>query len=172
MTDPQDPFAAPPAGDQPTPPPAYGAPPAYGSPPVYGAPPPASPPPYGAPLPYGTPSGPLTGGRRNGMGVAALVLGILGAFCLFWTVIAPALGVVFGVVGRRRAKRGEASNGGVALAGAILGGVGLLFAAVFYGVLIANADAVSRYYDCVQAANGDTVVEQQCQDQFRADLGG
>jgi hypothetical protein len=170
MTDPQDPFAAPAPGDQPSPPPPYGAP-AYPTAPPYGAPPAGSAPPYGAPLPYGTPSGPMTG-HRNGMGVTALVLGIVGATCLFWTVIAPALGVIFGLVGRRRAKRGEATNGGVALAGAILGGFGLLFAAVFYGYLIANAAAVSRYYDCIQAANGDTVIQQHCQDQFRADLGG
>ncbi|MCW2668461.1 MAG: hypothetical protein JWO27_358 [Frankiales bacterium] len=168
MTDPHDPFAAPAPGGQPTPPP-----PVYGAPPAYGAPPPSSPPPYGAPLPYGTPTGPFPGaGGRNGMGVAALVLGIVGATCLFWTVIAPALGVVFGLVGRRRAKRHEATNGGVALTGAILGGFGLLFAAVFYGYLIANSSAVSRYYDCMQAAKGDTVIQQECQDQFRSDLGG
>jgi hypothetical protein len=79
---------------------------------------------------------------------------------------------VFGLVGRRRAKRHEATNGGVALTGAIFGGFGLLFAAVFYGFIIANSHAVSRYVDCVQAAHGDTVVEQECQDQLRSDLGG
>ncbi|MBB4699959.1 DUF4190 domain-containing protein [Sphaerisporangium siamense] len=64
---------------------------------------------------------------RNGLGIAALVLGIIGTLTgliplLFF--IAGTLGllaVIFGFVGRGRAGKGIASNGGVALSGAILG---------------------------------------------------
>lgn len=42
------------------------------------------------------------------------------------SVIFGILGVVFGAIGRHRANRGKATNGGMALAGIITGAVGLL----------------------------------------------
>ncbi|MCZ1000878.1 DUF4190 domain-containing protein [Streptomyces mirabilis] len=64
----------------------------------------------------------------NGMGTAGLVLGIISAvvFCL-WpiAIILGILAVIFGVLGRRRARRGEANNPGQALAGIICGAVGI-----------------------------------------------
>lgn len=68
----------------------------------------------------------------NGMAVAALVLGIGGAllglipiFGLF-AIIAGILGVVFGVVGRRRVKQGETSGGkAMATWGLSLGAIGI-----------------------------------------------
>lgn len=66
---------------------------------------------------------------RNGMGTAALVLGIIGV-ALFWTISPPfilgILAVVFGAVGLGRAKRGVASNRGSAVAGLVLGIVAVL----------------------------------------------
>ncbi|MGW2340323.1 DUF4190 domain-containing protein [Streptomyces sp. NPDC001661] len=64
---------------------------------------------------------------RNGLGTAALILGVIGALSgliplLFW--LAGVLGVIaliLGLTGRGRAKRGEATNKGIALAGTILG---------------------------------------------------
>ena len=60
--------------------------------------------------------------RRNGMGVAALVLGIVGF------VLGPCsiLAIVFGRIGLNRVARGEATNRGVAQAGFVLGIVTLL----------------------------------------------
>ncbi|MFI7341941.1 DUF4190 domain-containing protein [Streptomyces sp. NPDC050085] len=63
---------------------------------------------------------------RNGLGTAALILGIIGALSgivpiMFW--LAGVLGVValiLGLTGHARARRGEATNKGVALTGAIL----------------------------------------------------
>ncbi|MFC4008583.1 DUF4190 domain-containing protein [Nonomuraea purpurea] len=87
---------------------------------------------YGTPPPgYGPmmPPGPNYHQQRmrNGLGVAALVIGIIGPLfglipVLFF--VAGTLGllaVIFGFVGRARASRGTASNGGMALSGAILG---------------------------------------------------
>lgn len=56
--------------------------------------------------------------RRNGMGTASLVMGILGLF-LGW--IFSLLAIIFGGVGAGRAKRGEATNRGAALWGLWLG---------------------------------------------------
>ncbi|MEY9926108.1 hypothetical protein ABH926_000730 [Catenulispora sp. GP43] len=55
--------------------------------------------------------------RRNGMGTAALTLGIVGF------LIGPAsiLAIIFGRIGLTRVARGEATNRGVAQAGFVLG---------------------------------------------------
>lgn len=76
----------------------------------------------------------------NGMGTTAMVLGIL-SVCLFcmYGVVAIVLGVlalIFGVLGRKRAQRGEATNGGMALAGIILGSVGIVIGLVVIGLLV------------------------------------
>ncbi|NEC49325.1 DUF4190 domain-containing protein [Actinospica acidiphila] len=74
----------------------------------------------------------------NGMGVASLVLGIIAAaaFCL-WPVaiVLGVLAVIFGAIGRGKANRGEATNGGQALAGVICGAVGSALALAF-GVIV------------------------------------
>lgn len=135
---PPNPFA-PPAHDGAVPPPPiapdgpgqvpYGYPGGYGYPshPHYGG---------GAPGLYGW--GAPGAGDSNGMGVASLVLGILAdvLFCLWpLAVVLGILGVVFGAIGRGKARRGEASNPGQALAGIICGAVGIVLA-VGLGVLV------------------------------------
>lgn len=64
---------------------------------------------------------------RNGLGIASLVLGIVGAalgwFPLVWSC--SILAIVFGAIGARRASRGEATNGAMARWGLWLGIVGL-----------------------------------------------
>lgn len=68
-------------------------------------------------------------GPSNGMGMAAMVLGIVAAvgFCL-WPVaiITGVLALIFGLIGRSKANRGEAANPGQALAGIICGSVGIV----------------------------------------------
>lgn len=153
-----DPFA-PPSGDP--------------QPPVYGTPPP--PPPYEAPQ-YGAPQygGPLISAPRNGFGVAALVLGILALISFFTVVGGIVLGLlalVFGILGRKRAKRGEANNGGMALAGAITGGIGLVLT-IGYLVVIAvflNSDSGKKLRNCL--ADADTpAARTACQVQFQQDV--
>ncbi|MFD3664185.1 DUF4352 domain-containing protein [Streptomyces sp. NPDC058659] len=88
---------------------------------------------------------------RNGLGTAALILGIIGAVSgliplLFW--LAGTLGLIaliLGLVGKGRVKRGEANNKGVTLTGAVLGLVSLILATV--GLIItvtAVSDAVEE----------------------------
>lgn len=159
-----DPYAAP-SGDQPTTP-VYAAP--TSPPPPY-----VAPPPYGAPL-YGTPT---TVGARNGFGTAALILGIL-SLLLFWTVLGGivlgAVGLVLGILGRGRAKRQQATNGGAALAGIICGGIGLALGIAMVVAIVAffQSDTGQRYLDCMDAAGSDSVATQHCTDQLRNDLTG
>ncbi|MBD0424141.1 DUF4190 domain-containing protein [Streptomyces sp. TRM S81-3] len=157
---PENPFAAPgadasaagPAG--PFAPPAAAAPHARDQAAV--PPPPIAPDgpgqvPYGYPGGYGHPGQAGYGGPQgyygwpgmgpmpsNGPGTAGLVLGILAAvvFCLWpLAIILGILGVVFGAVGRGKARRGEATNPGQALAGIICGAAGIVLG-VGFGVLV------------------------------------
>jgi hypothetical protein len=115
-------------------------------------------------------AGPLA--PKNGFGIAALVLAVVGLLSVA-TVFAPiALGVVaviLGLLGRARAKRGIADNGGVAIAGIVLGAlavvVGLAFIAIWHTVWkdVRGGD----YIDCIQKAGKNQVAEQHCADQFR-----
>ncbi len=73
-----------------------------------------------------TPGG---GAPQNGMGVAALVLGIVAFFCL--PLIGGILAVVFGKIGMSRADQGLATNRGIAKAGFILGIVHLALCAFY-----------------------------------------
>lgn len=63
---------------------------------------------------------------RNGAGTASLVLGIvmvvLGLLPIIW--IAGVLGIIFGVIGRKRVREGLATNGTVATWGLVLSIVG------------------------------------------------
>ncbi|MEO3976257.1 DUF4190 domain-containing protein [Streptomyces sp. CAU 1734] len=115
---------------------------------------------YGQPQPYGQPHaqppgqsyGPpqhghrAAGPMRNGLGVAALVLGVLGLITgpiplIFWLGGTLALlALIFGLVGRGRAKRGEASNKGVATAGAVLGLLGMIGATIGAAITIMAVD--------------------------------
>lgn len=146
----RSPAWAPPGGGTPAAPAAPGAPggaaaepgghDGYGG---YGGPPRPVPAPG-----WGYPPGVLPRpGPRNGFGTAALVCGVIAA-TLCWTFVmsvpalllgAPAL--VFGLVGARRARRGEATNRTVALGGAWTGaGAMLVSVAVLAAVLLWAAD--------------------------------
>src|ERR1700704_2793700 len=95
---------------------------------------------YGAPLTR----------PRNGFGIAALVLGLL-ALVLSWTIIGGIVfgitALIFGLRGWARVKRGEATNGGLSVAGVILGLIGLLIAIglIVFVVSILNSPAGQNY---------------------------
>ena len=87
---------------------------------------PPAPPGYGAPQPaYNVPAGP----KNDGMSIAALVCGISGLVTVFLCIgIVPALlGVVFGVIGKKKVEQsgGALQGRGMALAGAICGAVAI-----------------------------------------------
>ena len=103
----------------------------------------------GEPPPYYAPPQPVT--PKNGLGIAALVLavvGLLSVATVFAPIILGVIAVVIGAVGRGRAKRGIANNGGIAIAGIVLGGlaivVGLAFIAIWL-IVIGAFEIVSSF---------------------------
>jgi hypothetical protein len=139
-------------------------------------PPPPPPPPaagYGQPA-YGQPYGAPVVGRRNGMGIAALVLGIV-AILSCWTAVggmlAGLLAVIFGLVGRGRSRRREATNGGMALTGVILGVIGLLLGVLFLVFYVKHKDDIRNYSDCMSRAQ-TTAQRDACTRQFRDSITG
>ena len=145
--------------------------PPYPYPDPYPYRPAASPGGYPLPPPYGG-YPPQAAAPRNGLGITSLVLAVVGLLSVA-TVFAPiALGiaaVIFGFIGHARVKRGTANNGGVAIAGIVLGGlaivVGLAFIAIWTTVWkdVRGGD----YIDCTQKAGSNHALQQQCADQFR-----
>ncbi|WP_444852279.1 DUF4190 domain-containing protein [Streptomyces sp. NPDC000229] len=145
-----------PGADLPPPPIAPGGP-AQPSPGLYGYPAPT--PPTGA---YGYPGYPgysaygQLGWQQspaNGMGITALVLGIISVvvFCLYGLgIVLGILALIFGIIGRKKAQRGEANNHGMALAGIILGAVGIVVGGAFLAFMIwviATEEGRANYED-------------------------
>lgn len=104
--------------------------------------------PSGPPAPTGAPA-PQT--ARNGLGIAALTLGVIGVISglvpfLFWLAgLLGVLALVLGLVGRGRAKRGLATNKGMALAGVLLAIASLVLSVIgAYLTFVAVKDAVDE----------------------------
>jgi amino acid transporter len=130
-----------------------------------GYPPPPQQPYYGGYQPQPT-------GPKNGLGIAALVIAILGlVFC--WTVIGGVVlgvvAVIIGILGRGRAKRGQATNGGVAIAGVVLGVLAVIVSLVFIPIWMGVFSEVggTDYLDCVASAGSDPKAVQGCADRLR-----
>ncbi|MCC5033017.1 DUF4352 domain-containing protein [Streptomyces sp. WAC 00631] len=106
---------------------------------------------YGPPPRTGAPVPPHALPPRNGLGTAALILGIIGVVMgvipfMFWLGgILGIIALILGLSGRGKAKRGEATNKGTATAGAVLGPVAVVLSVVM-GVVtfMAVDDAVNE----------------------------
>lgn len=96
---------------------------------------------------------------RNGLGISALILGIIGAVSglipfLFWLAgILGVIALILGLVGRGRVKRGEATNKGATTFGAVLGLIALILSVV--GAVI-TFKAVGDAVDELDRAVSDT----------------
>ena len=173
MTAPQDPFSTPPQGGAAGSPGGYGAP-GGPTPSPYGTQPGGGAPGYGTPPPpYGTP---VAGPPRNGFGIAAIVLGVLALLTslFFGGLVFGIPAIVFGALGLRRAKRREATNGGVSIAGLVLGVISLLVtgAVIAFGVSLLKSEEGKDYQDCLRDAAGDRAAIEQCAEQFSEQVGG
>jgi heme/copper-type cytochrome/quinol oxidase subunit 2 len=108
---------------------------------------------------------------RNGFGVAALVLGLL-ALVSSWTIIGGIvlgiLAVIFGVLGRGRARRGEATNGGFSVAGIVLGVIGALIAVALIALAMSllNTPAGQRYRQCLEQSAGNPDRVERCATEY------
>ncbi len=121
---------------------------------------------YGGAPSYG--SAPAAGSGSNPMAIVALVLGILSILtACFWFVAGP-LGIaaiVLGFLGRGKAKRGEARQGGLAMAGLVTGAIGLVLTIV---LTVAGISLLNQVEDCT-----DPSLSQEEQTQCVEDrLGG
>lgn len=111
---------------------------------------------------------------RNGFGVAALTLGVAAAL-LFWTVLGGAvlglLALIFGIAGYRRGQRGEATNGTLALSGALVGGFGLMGSAVMLAFIVwtLSSGDYGELESCVREA-ATAVERKQCEEDFVKDI--
>ncbi|MBP2368022.1 DUF4190 domain-containing protein [Pseudonocardia parietis] len=146
-------------GGYPDRPPAYG-PGGYPDRPAYD--------PRGYPA-YGT-GGPPPRPPRNGVGITALVLGII-AILTFWLLIGGLLGVLavaLGIIGVVRAAKGVATNRGVAIGGLVLGVLSVLgtIAVVLIAWSFFSAVGGPEFYDCLQRSVGDQSAMEQCQSEF------
>lgn len=162
------PPAKPPQAFPPQQPPAQQYPYPYPPGPYAGGYPPPPPQPYAGYSP--PPTGP-----RNGLGIASLVIAIVALVSSFSVVGGVILGIVAVVIGfaaRGRVRKGEANNGGIALAGIILGFVamivGLAFIAIWVGVF--KEVGAGDYIDCLRNAGQDQSKIRQCADEFKQNV--
>jgi amino acid transporter len=130
-----------------------------------GYPPPPQQPYYGGYQP--PPTGP-----KNGLGIAALVAAIAGlVFC--WSVLGGVVlgvvAVILGIVGYGRAKRGQATNTGVAIAGIVLGALAVIVSLAFVPIWMSVFSEVggTDYVDCVSRAGSDSKAVEACANQLR-----
>jgi hypothetical protein len=104
---------------------------------------------------------------QNGVGTAGFVLGLVGFLLSFIPIIGLVawplviLGLVLGLIGVARARKGRATNRGLAIAGVVLSVLGLvvcvLWAAVF-GVAVNNVDdQANKEHVVVYEVSGDAV---------------
>ncbi|MGO4446118.1 DUF4190 domain-containing protein [Mycobacterium sp. 2YAF39] len=169
MSEPENPATPPP----PPPPGASPPPPAGAQPPSYGAypggyPPPPQQTPYG-----GYPAGPPpTSAPKNGLGIASLVTAIIALLSVFGGVVLGFVAIILGFMGRARVKRGEATNGGVAIAGIILGILSIIEAVAIIALMVWGFGEVggTDYVDCLSKAGSDQEAVQQCADEFTNNL--
>ena len=120
-----------------------------------------------------------TARARNGMGTAAMVLGILGlvlVVLIFFSPLGAVLGLLavpFGIVGILRANRGEADNRGQALTGLVTGAValvvGLLLTIGIGTFFAANVNDFRQFGRCMDQASGQAAREA-CARELSRDL--
>ena len=150
----------PPPGGYPPPPPGYAA--GY---------PPAPPQPYSGYAPSPT-------SMKNGLGLAALVVGLISlpaSVTIIGGIILGITAIILGFVARGRVRRGEADNGGVALSGIVLGALGTLLSIVMIVVAVVAGnwflDIGGRdFVDCMREAGNDAAAQAQCEDEFRGKI--
>ena len=108
--------------------------------------------------------------RRNGMGTAALVLGVVALVLVLLLLFSPIgaflglLAVLFGILGIIRANRGEADNRSQAVAGLVTGAIALL-AGIFFTISIGvwfstHVNDFNRFGQCVDDAVGSAAREE------------
>jgi len=124
------------------------------------------------PMPYGEYYQAAPAAPKNGLGIAALVvavIGLLGSFTIVFGILAGVVAVILGVIGRSRVKSGAANNGGVALAGIVLGVIAIIVSLVFIPIYVGLFKDIGAggYLECLQRAGQNSTAVEQCSDELR-----
>jgi competence protein ComGC len=84
---------------------------------------------------------------KKGLAITSLILGIAGMVLCGLLGVGPVLGLIFGIVGLKKAKNEPQEYGGSSLAitGIVLNGVSLVIALMFLSVVIPNIMAARRF---------------------------
>jgi membrane-bound ClpP family serine protease len=132
------------------------------------------------PPPAQGPTGYPAGRPRNGMGTAALVLGIVALVLTVLILFAPLgvllgiLAVVFGAVGLARVNQRVADNRGQAVAGLVTGAIALLIGIVLtvsVGTFFStHVNDFRKFGRCMDDATTDQA-RRACAEQLSTDLG-
>jgi hypothetical protein len=98
-----------------------------------------------------------------------LVTAIIGLVTVFGGIILGVVAVILGFLGWGRAKRGEATNGGVAIAGIVLGFLGIVVSIAMIALAVWGFSELggTDYVDCMSRAGNDEQAIQECADRFR-----
>jgi hypothetical protein len=101
-----------------------------------------------------------------------LVVAIISLLSVVGGIVLGFVAIVLGFLARGRVKRGEATNGGVAIAGIVLGFLSIIEAVVVIALFVWGFNEVggTDYIDCINRAGNDQEAIQQCADQFTENL--
>jgi len=97
-----------------------------------------------------------------------LVTAIIALLSVVGGIVLGVVAVILGFLGWGKAKRGEADNGGIAVAGIVLGFLSIIEALVVIGLFIWGFGEVggTDYIDCLSRAGSDEQAVQRCAEQF------
>ena len=131
---------------------------------------------YGGAAPGPGWSGEAPTQARNGVGITALILGIL-TIIAFWipfvSILLALAAIIFGIVGLRRVSKRIANNRAMPIIGIVLGVIGGILGTLLTIVVVVSARWTS---DCINAnPNASDEVIEQCltdriEERFGADL--
>ncbi len=116
-------------------------------------------------------TGTAAGGGREGMALAAMILGLASLPLLIACgagVLTGIVAIVLGFVAMSRAKRSGRSGRGMAITGIVAGVVAILIAV---GVLVAFGGSAARYADCLQRTGDEAVCERELESELLGRFG-
>ena len=121
------------------------------------------------PPPYAQPAT----GPRNGLGTAALVLGVVGmvsTWSIFGGLVFGIAATILGSLAYRRVRNHQADNGAIALSGLVLGALAIVVSLVFIPIWSGFLDEVgySDYSRCMGEAGQDKTAINACLMQFQS----
>lgn len=96
------------------------------------------------------------------------MVAIISLFSVVGGVVLGVVAVILGFLGRGRVKRGEANNGGIAMAGIVLGVLSIVVSVVAIAIAVWGFREVggTDYVDCLSRAGSDQQAIEACADEF------